>query len=90
MPLRDVSEYHLWIEREHPSPSAQSVTRTFIAELGDRPWRAPSVPITELSHQPEYEVRTAALEVEGERDVRVWWVHVYATGHVDLIAVTNR
>lgn len=61
MPLRDVSEYHLWIERERPSLSARSVARTFIAELGDRPWRAPSVPIAELSHQPEYEVRTAAL-----------------------------
>jgi len=43
-----------------------------------------------VSDQPEYEVRTAALEVEGEQDVRIWWIHVYATGDVDLIAVTNR
>jgi hypothetical protein len=46
--------------------------------------------IAELSNQPEYEVRTAALEVEGEQDVLIWWPHVYATGAVDLIAVTNR
>ena len=90
MPLRDVSEFHLWLEREHPSRSALSVARTFIAELGDRAWRAPSVPIAELSQQPEYEVRTAALPVEGEPDVVVWWLHDYATGHVDLIAITSR
>jgi hypothetical protein len=89
VPLRDVDEYHVWTEREPPSRSAQSVARTFIVEL-DRPWSAPSVPIAELSNQPEYEVRTAALEVQGEQDVRIWWIHVYATGDVDLIAVTNR
>ena len=90
MPLRDVTEYHAWIERESPSISARSVARTFIAELGDRAWRAPSVPIAELSNQPEYEVRTAALEVDREADVRIWWIHVYATDDVDVIAVTNR
>ena len=90
MPLRDVDEYHAWIERESPSRSARSVARTFIVELADRSWRAPSVPIPELSNQPEYEVRTAALELEGEQNVRIWWIHVYATGAVDLIAVTNR
>jgi hypothetical protein len=90
VPLRDVAEYHAWIERESPSRSARSVARTFIAELGDQPWRAPSVPIADLSNQPEYEVRSAALEVEAEHNVRIWWIHVYATGDVDLIAVTNR
>lgn len=89
MPLRDVSEFHLWIEREKPSKSARSVARTFIAELGDRPWRAPSVPVAELSKQPEYEVRTAVLVVKGEPDVVVWWLHDYVTGHVDLIAITS-
>lgn len=89
MPLRDVGEYHAWIERESPSPLAQSIARTFIAELGDAPWRAPSVPIPELSSQPEYEVRTASLAVQGGRDVQVWSLHDYATGDVDLVAVTN-
>jgi len=59
-------------------------------EVGDRPWRAPSVPIDELSNQPEYEVRTAALEVPGEQQVVIWWLHDYATGDVDLIAITGR
>lgn len=90
MPLRDVSEFHLWLELENPSRSARSVARTFIAELGDQPWRAPSVPVAELSEQPEYEVRTASLEVTGEPDVVVWWLHDYATGHVDIIAITSR
>ncbi len=58
--------------------------------MGDEPWRAPSVPIMELSSQPEYEVRTASLLVAGEPDVQVWYLHAYATGNVDLIAVTNR
>ena len=49
MALRDVSEFHAWIEREQPSIQARRVARTFIAELGDRPWTAPSVPIEELS-----------------------------------------
>ncbi|MBV8160912.1 MAG: hypothetical protein JO265_08315 [Acidimicrobiia bacterium] len=49
-----------------------------------------SVPIAELSNQPEYEVRTATLSVEGEHDISIWWRHVYATAGVDLIAVTSR
>ena len=67
-----------------------SAARTFIAELGDEPWRAPSVPIPELSSQPEYEVRVAALDVNGETPVWVWYLHAYATGNVDVVAVTNR
>ncbi len=90
MPLRDISEFHAWLERETPNKTARSVARTFIAELGDRPWRGPSVPIAELSNQPEYEVRAAALNVEGEPDVVIWWLHDYATGDVDLIAITSR
>jgi hypothetical protein len=44
-----------------------------------------------LSNQPEYEVREAALHVEGEeRLVRIWYRHIYATDVVDVIAVTNR
>lgn len=90
MPLREVSEFTAWIERERPSNLARSVARTFIAELGDEPWRAPSVPIAELSNQPEYEVRVAAVDVAGELPVEVWYLHAYATGNVDIIAVTNR
>lgn len=90
MPLRDVREFQAWIEREAPSPVARRVARLFIAELGDQPWKAPSVPIAELSNQPEYEVRTATLDVEGEHDLSIWWLHDYATGGVDLIAITNR
>ena len=67
MPLRDISEFQAWIDREEPSRAALSVARTFVEELSDRPWRAPSVPIAELSKQPEYEVRTAALEVRAGR-----------------------
>ncbi len=91
MPLRDLEEYHGWIERESPSVGTQRVARHFLAEVGDEPWRLPSVPIAALSNQPEYEVRAAALAVEGEEHpVRVWYRHFYATGDVDVVAVTNR
>lgn len=69
MALRDISAFHIWIERESRSKKSLSAARGLIAELGDRPWRAPSVPIAELSEQPEYEVRTATMSVEGEQDV---------------------
>ncbi|CAN5897707.1 hypothetical protein BH23ACT2_BH23ACT2_26020 [soil metagenome] len=90
MPLGEVGEYRAWIDRESPSRAAQSVARSFIAELGERPWREPSVPIPELSNQPEYEIRTAILAVSGDHGIQVWYLHAYATGNVDVIAVTNR
>ena len=90
MPLRDLSEFQDWIRRESPSKAARSVARTFIAELGDEPWRAPSVPLADLSNQPEYEVRKASLTVSGEAETHIWYVHAYATGNIDIIAVTNR
>jgi hypothetical protein len=35
-------------------------------------------------------VRTASLDVSGERPVRLWYRHFYATDSVDVIAITNR
>ncbi|HMJ77553.1 MAG TPA: hypothetical protein VK507_16360 [Iamia sp.] len=91
MPLRDVGEYHRWVERERPSADAQRVARHFLAEIGDESWRYPSVPIAELSDQPEYEVRRAELTVKGEQaPVVIWYWHVYATDAIDILAVTNR
>ena len=51
MPLREVGEYHAWSTREGLSRAARSAARTFIAELGDVPWRAPSGvrPVLELT-----------------------------------------
>ena len=90
MPLGNVGEFYAWIERETPSVAAQEIARTFILELGERPWAAPSTPNRDVSNQPEFEVRTAALDVPGEPHISLWWEHVYATGVVDLLAVTNR
>lgn len=90
MPLRDIGEYRRWIERESPSPAAQRVARSFLAEIGGEPWRVPSVPVDVLSNQPEYEVREAVLLVEDkEALVQVWYRHFYASGAVDVIAVTD-
>ena len=90
MPLRDIGEFQVWIDRENPSRAARSAARTFIAELGDVPWRAPSTPIPGLSDQPTYELRIATIDVPGEPPVAIWYLHVYATDDVDLIAVSNR
>ena len=91
MPLGDVREYRRWVDRETPSLASRRVARSFVAELGDEPWRHPSVPIEALSNQPEFEVREAALPVEGQRHpVNAWYGHTYATGIVDLIAITDR
>jgi hypothetical protein len=46
------------------------------------------VPVPEVSNQPEYEVRTVSLHLPDGSTVTVWWEHVYATGDVDLLAVT--
>lgn len=90
MPLRDLDGYRNWIELESPSIAAQRVARHFLAEIGDESWRWPSVPIAALSDQAELEVRSAALEIEGETPVRRWYRHIYATDAIDIIAVTNR
>ena len=90
MPLRNVEEFHRWIERESPSQAAQRVARRFIVELGVESWRHPSVPVDVLSNQPEFEVREAALAVEGEPEaVNIWYRHIYVTDAIDIIAVTN-
>lgn len=88
MPLGSISEYFAWIERESPSVEAQEVTRAFLLEFDERPWAAPSVPVPEVSNQPEYEVRTVSLHLPSGSAVTVWWEHIYATGDVDLLAVT--
>lgn len=88
MALGSISEYFAWIERESPSVAAQEATRAFLLELDERPWAAPSVPIPEVSNQPEFEVRTVSLHLADGSTVTVWWEHIYATGDVDILAVT--
>ena len=31
-----------------------------------------------------------APDVEGEHHLSIWWLHDYATGEVDILAITNR
>lgn len=89
MPLQDVEQYYAWIERESPSIAAQRVVRCFLVEISGEPWRAPSVPIADLSHQPDDEMRSADLHVPGERSIWLWYRHYYATGAIDVIAITK-
>lgn len=91
MPLRDIRQYHHWVERERPSRAAQDVARYFLLDVGHESWRYPSTPIDALSAQPEYEVREASLAVADEpRPIHLWYRHFYADDAVDVIAVTNR
>lgn len=89
MALGNTKPYYEWVEREEPSLRAKRTARSFIADIGDRPWLAPSVPIAELSLQPQYEVRSALLGVPGENAIQVWYRHDYATADVDLISITS-
>lgn len=89
MPLRDVAAFHEWIAREGPPAAARSIVQAYIADLAVRPWNAPSVPIAQLSDQPEFEMRTAVLDVGHEVGIELWWIHHYASGDVDIVAVTR-
>ena len=89
MALRNTKPYYEWVDREEPSLRAKRVARSFIADIAERPWLAPSVPIAELSLQPQYEVRSALLAVRGESPIQIWYRHEYATGDVDLIDMTS-
>lgn len=89
MPLGSIAEFHEWLERETPSAAAWSIARSFIAELGDAPWRAPSVHLPDLSEQPAFEVRAASLTVPEEADVRILYRHTYETSVIDILDVTN-
>ncbi len=85
MPLGDISAFHEWVEREGPSRVIWSIGRTWIAELTDRSYQAPSIPVPEFSRQPESEIRYAELPETG--GVVVLYIHHYATEIVDLIYV---
>lgn len=41
-----------------------------------------------ISNQPEYEVRSVSLHLPDRSTVTVWWEQIYATGDVDILAVT--
>jgi hypothetical protein len=90
VPLQDVEQYHAWVERESPSIAARRAIRCFLVELAYEPWRSPSVPISDLSDQPEDEVRSAKIQVPGEHPTRIWYRHFYSTGAIDVIAITSR
>jgi hypothetical protein len=91
VPVRDIGEYHAWVEREAPSIPSQEVARHFLDEVGDESWRYPSIPIAALSAQPDSEVRQAELPVAGEdHPIHIWYRHFYATDDIDVIAITNR
>jgi hypothetical protein len=87
--LRDVARYHAWVDREQPSADAQRVAATFLIELADRPYTAPSIPVELLSARPDYEVREVVIRVPGEVDVWMLYRHTFVTGAVDVIDITR-
>jgi hypothetical protein len=84
VPLRDVSAFHEWV-KSGPGLEVWSAMRTWIAEIGDAPFSAPSVPVPEMSDQPVYEVRYA--EPPDAQGVGVLYRQTYATGDVDLLDI---
>lgn len=82
--LRDIQAFHKWVEETKPSRAKWSRVRTWIAEIGDTSWKAPSVQWPDASQPPVYEVRYAWLQ---DVDVRIWYFHQYDNDDVDLIIV---
>lgn len=85
MPLRNVEAFHEWVRNSEPSPAVRNGVRRWIAELGDRSWQEPSVPMPEVSNPPVYEVRWAVLTMAGS--VSVVYRHWYGSDDIDLILV---
>ena len=81
MPLGDVWAFRDWILRDNAE--ARPV-EAWLVELGHRPYAHPSVPVPEMSQQPFYEVRYAAI---GDPPVGIWYRQTYGSGIVDLFAV---
>jgi hypothetical protein len=82
-PLRQIGALSVWGFYGNPRPEAWKSTCWWVAGLCEAPWQAPSVPIPELSSQPNYEVREANL------DCGVWvlYQHSYEEHWTDLLAV---
>lgn len=89
MPLRDVDEFLIWVQREAPSLDAQQTIRQFLVEAGDHATCAPSVPIAQLSEEPEYQVRAATLRLPTDATIQIWYRHFYVTDAIDVIAITS-
>ena len=87
--LGDVGPYRDRLKREDPSEVATKVAAQFISRVGDEPWASPSIPF-DTSEQPVAEIRSANLPVPGEPDVRIRYRHMYESGRVDLLDVTNQ
>ena len=89
MALGNVEAFSDWVGRDNPSYLEAKRVESWVNELRDRPWTAPSVPMPEMSNQPEYEVRQAV--VPGTDRVEVIYRHTYSTeaaaGLVELIWV---
>ena len=86
MPLRDVAAFHEWIARENPSAAAQrSYGRSSpIWRSGRGERRASRLPICPARLRDAH----AVLDVQDEAGIELWWAHRYASGDVDIVAVT--
>lgn len=85
MPIRNLSAIDAWAERESPPPQVERMVRRWIRRLDHKPWDEPSIPLPDLSFQPDFEVRVALLGDTG--GVRVYYRHEYAPEAVELIWV---
>jgi hypothetical protein len=83
--LGNIDAFRDWIARTNPPRDVRYAVHDWLVELGATPWLAPSIPIPELSGQPEWEVREAV--VPGPGGVAVTYVHFYVAGVTDLLQV---
>ena len=85
MPLRNADAWFDWINSYDPPPDVRHRVGSWINEMIDAPWLAPSIPLPDISNQPVYEVRQAV--VPDSQETQVYYLHVYADDGVSLLWV---
>jgi hypothetical protein len=97
VPLRDITAFYEWIEREDPPISVVVAVKAWIDGLDENPWQAPSEPVEVLSVSGQYQTREAVVfdvdilyQEEFPIDAADRVQQANPTGPVDLIDVRGR
>ena len=86
MSLGDVGPIQAWSTRETPSDQIWRLVVTFIFLISERPYRAPSKPLSLPEGQPR-EIRGVTVPNTG--GVMVTYEHAHETGVVDLLLIAT-
>jgi hypothetical protein len=83
LPFLDVGSLKAWNDNDHPDDHLFRLVTEWIINLADKPWQAPSVPLSFAEGQPD-EIRMAVVP---DTNVRVFYEHRHVDGAVTLLRV---